>query len=76
MGPRTLKIQTQTAQNGDGGGGLKMKISALEPNSTKFCIHNQWATKRLKMQKLTGQNGEGGEKNKNLGPCTKLNCAA
>ena len=44
------------------GGGPNMKIYALEPNSTKFCIHSQWATRRLKMQKLTAQNGGGGEK--------------
>ena len=55
-----------------GGGGLKMKIYALEPNSNKFCIQNQWTTRRLKMHKLTAQNG-GMEKNENLGPCTKLN---
>ena len=31
----------------------KMKILALlVPNSTKFCIHNQWAPRSLKMQKL------------------------
>ena len=41
-----------------GGGGQKMKIFALGPNSSKFYIHNQWATRRLKMQKLTTQNGQ------------------
>ena len=45
------------------GDGQKMKIYALEPNSTKFCIHNQWAARRLKMQKLTAQK-EGGQKMK------------
>ena len=54
----------QTAHIG-GQGGHKMKIEALEPNSTKFCIYNQWAPRSLKMQKL--------EKNENLVPCTKLN---
>ena len=35
-----------------GGECQKMKILALGPNSTKFCIHNLWATRRLEMQKL------------------------
>ena len=34
------------------GGGQKIKILALGPNSTKLCIHNLWATRRLEMQKL------------------------
>ena len=42
-----------------GGWGQKMKIEALDQNSTKFCIHSHWAARRLKMQKLTAQNGEG-----------------
>ena len=29
-----------------------MKILALGPNSTKFCIHNLWASRELEMQKL------------------------
>ena len=49
-----------------------MKIYALEPNSTKFCIHNQWAPKRLKIQKLTFQNRVG-KKYENLCPLTKFN---
>ena len=32
--------------------GQKMKIISLGPNSTKLCIHNLWATRRLEMQKL------------------------
>ena len=39
-----------------------MKILALGPNSTKFCIHNLLATRRLEMQKLTTKNGGGGQK--------------
>ena len=30
-----------------GGWGEKMKILALGPNSTKFCTHNLWATRRV-----------------------------
>ena len=59
-------MQKLTAQNN--GRGAKMKIYALEPNSTKFCIHNQLAPRSLKMLKLTAQNGGGGVKNKNLSP--------
>ena len=40
-----------------GGGGQKMKILALEPNWTKFCIHNLWAYRELEIQKLSTQNG-------------------
>ena len=40
----------------NGGPSKKMKILALGPNSTKFCIHNQWAVIKLK---LTEQNGGG-----------------
>ena len=29
-----------------------MKIIALGPNSTKFCIHNLWTSRELEMQKL------------------------
>ena len=36
-----------------------MKILALEPNRTKFCIHNLWAYRELEMQKITTQNGGG-----------------
>ena len=57
-----ILIELKTSDN--------MKIKALEPNPTKFCIHNLWATRRLKMQKLTAKMGGGG--NKNLGPYTKL----
>ena len=42
------------------GGSQKIKIWPLEPNTTKFCIHNQWAPRTLKMQKQTVQNGRGG----------------
>ena len=47
---RELEMQKLTTQNG--GGGQKMKILPLEPNSTKFYTHNLWATRRLEMQKL------------------------
>ena len=40
--------------------GQKMKILALRLNSTKFCIHNLWASRELEMQILTIQNGVGG----------------
>ena len=43
-----------------------MKILALEPNSTKFCIHNLWAYRELEMQKLSTQNGGEGQKMKIL----------
>ena len=43
------------------GGDQKMKILAHGANSTKFCIHNLWATGELEMQKLTGQNERGGQ---------------
>ena len=29
-----------------------MKILPLGPNSTKFCTHNRWVTRRLEMQKM------------------------
>ena len=47
-----------------------MKILALGPNSTKFCIHNLWASRELEMQKITTQNGGEGQKMKilSLGP--------
>ena len=46
-----------------------MKILALEPNSTKFCIHNLGAYREREMQKLTTQNGgEGESKNENSWP--------
>ena len=43
-------MQKLTTQNG--GKGQKIKILALGPNSTKFCIHNLWASRELEMQKL------------------------
>ena len=49
-------MQKLTTQNG-GEGKKKMKILALGANSTKFCTHNLWATRRLEMQKL-GAEGE------------------
>ena len=44
-----------------GGGGQKMKILVLGPNSTKFYTHNLWAIRRLEMQKLSadGECGAG-----------------
>ena len=48
-----------------------MKILALDPNETKFCIHNLGAYREVEMQKLTTQNG--GSKNENSCPWTKLN---
>ena len=41
--------------------GQKMKILALEANSTKCYIHNLWATRRLEMQKLGAVWCVGGE---------------
>ena len=38
-----------------------MKILSLGANSTKFCIHNLWASRELEIQKLTTQNGGGGQ---------------
>ena len=35
-----------------GGEDQKMLILALGANSTKFCIHNLWASRELEMQKL------------------------
>ena len=43
-----------------------MKILPLGPNSTRFCTHNLWATKRIEIQKLTTQNGGEGQKMKIL----------
>ena len=43
-----------------------MKILAIGANSTKSCIYNLWATRRLEMQKLTLQNGRKGKKMKIL----------
>ena len=53
----------------------KMKILALGVNSTKFCIHNLRATRRLEMQKLTTQS-VGGSKMKiiALGPNSTKFC--
>ena len=42
------------------GEGQKMKILALGPNSSKFCIHNLGAYRELEMQKLSTQIDEGG----------------
>ena len=60
----------------EGAGGQKMKILALGANSTKFCIHNLWVTRRLEMQKLTTQNGEEDKKMKilPLGPNSTKFC--
>ena len=39
-----------------------MKILALGPNSTKFRIHNLWASRELEMRcRVTGGGGEGPE---------------
>ena len=52
------KFPLKNTQNGDEG--QKMKILLCEPNSTKFCLRNLWATRRLEMQKL-GAEGECGD---------------
>ena len=58
------------------GEGEKMSMLALGVNSTKFCTHNLWATRRLEMQKLTLQNGRKGKKMKilALGPNSTKFC--
>ena len=42
-----------------------MKILALGANSTKFYIHNLWATRRVEMQKLGAGMERGGERFEN-----------
>ena len=55
-----------------GWGGVK-NLNSIALNATKFCIHNQWVSKRLEIPKLTTPKWRGGSKNENLGSSTNLN---